>query len=58
MVYRDYKELLKTGLMEMAPLLNDEKDVYRLSMLHKIWEAYCEMQKRLNNMFAYLVPAK
>ena len=39
----------------MAPLLNEEKDVYRLNILHKIWEAYCEMQKRLNNMFAYLV---
>jgi hypothetical protein len=41
MVYKDYKDLLKTALLEMAPLLNDEKDVYRLHMLHKIWETYC-----------------
>lgn len=55
MVYRDYKDLLKTALLEMAPLLNYEKDVYRLGALRKLWEAYADMQRRLNNMFAYLV---
>jgi hypothetical protein len=55
MVYRDYKELLKTALLEMAPLLNEEKDVYRLDALRKIWEAYSEMSRRMNNMFSYLV---
>lgn len=55
MVYKDYKDLLKTALLEMAPLLNQEKDVYRLDALRKVWEAYCDIQKRLNNMFAYLV---
>jgi hypothetical protein len=55
MVYKDYKDLLKAALLEMAPLLNEEKDVYRLAALRKVWEAYSDMQKRLNNMFAYLV---
>lgn len=55
MVYKDYKDLLKAALLEMAPLLNEEKDVCRLAALRKVWEAYSDMQKRLNNMFAYLV---
>lgn len=55
MVYKDYKDLLKSALLEMAPLLNEEKDVNRLGALRKIWEAYVDMQRRLNNMFAYLV---
>lgn len=55
MVYKDYKDLLKTALVEMSPLLYEEKDVYKLGALRKIWDAYCDMQKRINNMFAYLV---
>jgi hypothetical protein len=55
MVYKDYKDLLKAAILDMAPLLNEEKDIYRLGALRKIWEAYSDMQRRLNNMFAYLV---
>ena len=55
MVYRDYKELLKGALLGMAPLLLEEKDICRLALLLKVWEAYCDIQKRLGNMFAYLV---
>ena len=37
MVYKDYKDLLKSALLDMAPLLNEEKDVYKLGVLRKIW---------------------
>ena len=56
MVYKEYKELLKAGLLDIAPLLQEEKEVYRLGTLRKVWDCYCDMQKRLANMFAYLVP--
>jgi len=55
MVYKDYKDILKTALLEMCPVLAEERDVYRLDALRKVWDAYCDIQKRLNNMFAYLV---
>jgi hypothetical protein len=55
MVYKDYKDILKTALLDMCPLLNEERDTYRLDALRKIWEAYCDIQKRLKHMFAYLV---
>jgi hypothetical protein len=55
MVYRDYKELLKCAILEIAPLIQKENDIYRLDNLKKVWDCYCDIQKRFNNMFAYLV---
>jgi hypothetical protein len=55
MVYRDYKEILKMALLDMCQLINDEKDIYRLLVVRKIWDAYTDIQKRLTNMFSYLV---
>ncbi len=39
----------------MSSLIIEEKDIYKLGALYKIWEAYSDMTRRLNNMFAYLV---
>lgn len=39
----------------MCPIVGEERDIYRLDALRKVWDAYCDIQKRLNNMFAYLV---
>jgi hypothetical protein len=55
MVYKDYKDLLKCAVLEIAPLIQKENDIYRLANLKKVWDCYCDIQKRLNNMFAYLV---
>ena len=57
MVYKDYKDLLKTTLLELSPLMLEEKEIYKLGTLRKIWDCYTDIQKRLTNMFAYLVLA-
>lgn len=55
MVYKDYKDLLKCAVLDISPLLHKENDIYRLANLKKIWDCYSEIQRRLNNMFSYLV---
>lgn len=55
MVYKDYKDIMKCAVLEISPLLLEEKDIYRLDILKKIWDCFSDIQKRLNNMFAYLV---
>ena len=55
MVYKDFKDILKNALLSMCQELRNEKDIYKLSYLRKIWEAYCDILKRMMHMFAYLV---
>lgn len=55
MVYRDFKEILKTALLAMSKELAQERDIYRLQMLRKIFDAYEDILKKLRHMFAFLV---
>ena len=41
----------------MSPIIMEEKDIYRLKALRKVWETYEDIQNRMNHMFAYLVLA-
>lgn len=55
MVYKDYKEMLKTALLTMSKEMLHERDIYKLKMLRKIFDAYEDILKRLKHMFSYLV---
>lgn len=55
MVYKDYKDMLKSALITMAKQLNKERDVCKVRVLRMIWDAYEDIVKRLKHMFAYLV---
>jgi hypothetical protein len=56
MVYKDYKELLRTALLTMTKNIFHERDIYKLRLLRQIWDAFDDIMKRLKHMFAYLVP--
>lgn len=47
--------MLKTALITMAKELLHEREIYKLQMLRKIFDAYEDILKRLKHMFAYLV---
>jgi hypothetical protein len=55
MVYKGYKDMLNGALIIMAAELLQERNVYKLQMLRKIFDAYEDILKRLKHMFEYLV---
>ena len=55
MVFRDYQDILKNALIAMAREIVQERDVYRLKVLRRVFDAYEDILKRLKHMFAFLV---
>jgi hypothetical protein len=37
MVYKDFKDILKNALLSMCQELRNEKDIYKLGYMRKIW---------------------
>lgn len=55
MVYKDFKEILKNGLIIMSKSLFEERDIHKLSLLRRIFDAFEDSLKRIRHMFAILV---
>lgn len=55
MVYKDFKDLMRNGLIVMSKELLQEREVYKLGMLRRICDAYEDALKRIKHMFALLV---
>jgi hypothetical protein len=40
MVYKDFKDLMSNGLLAMSKKLSEEREVCKLAMLRRIFDAY------------------